>query len=111
MIVPSFIAFEAVVPAVFLPIATNTFNSSGDVEFNVIVPLFVNVLPLFTPKMYPWLIKFPDADTFGEIPSWIVFPFSTVISESYIETLFNLFVPTDKSTSSSIFTFAPFNVT
>ena len=97
MIVPSFIAFEAVVPAVFLPIATNTFNSSGVVEFNVIVPLFVNVFPLFTPKMYPWLIKFPDADTFGEVPSWIVVELSTVISESYIETLFSLLSISDKS--------------
>jgi hypothetical protein len=111
VIVPLFIASEAFVPPAFLPIATNTFNSSGDVEFNVIVPLFVNVLPLFTPKMYFCLTKFVEAATFGVAPSWIVFPFSTVISESYIETLFNLFVPTDKSIFSSIFTSAPFNVT
>ena len=97
MIVPSFIAFEAI-PVVFLPIATNTFNSSDadDVEFNVIVPLFVNFFPLFTPKMYFCLTKFVEFSTLGVAPSWIVVELSTVISESYIETLFSLLSISDK---------------
>ena len=55
VILPSFTAFELVgIAFPSVPIATNVFSGVAvEVEFNVIVPLLVNVRPLFTPRIYP----------------------------------------------------------